>query len=71
MGLYDIAKIMIGVVIFLVGVFMCALPKLCLKKSEREIEYAVKDVRKRGVLLIVVGVLVSIAMLVIPFITAT
>ncbi|MBQ3037527.1 MAG: hypothetical protein IJD31_11460 [Lachnospiraceae bacterium] len=68
MGLYEIAKIAVGVMIFLLGAFMFFFPKLCLKKQEREIEYAQKDMRKRGGFLMIVSVVVSIVMLAAPFI---
>lgn len=68
MGLYEIAKIAVGVMIFLLGAFMFFFPKLCLKKQEREIEYAQKDMRKRGGILMIVSVVVSIVMLAAPFI---
>ncbi|MBO5325178.1 MAG: hypothetical protein J6A80_03000 [Lachnospiraceae bacterium] len=68
MGLYEIAKIAVGVMIFLLGAFMFFFPKLCLKKQEREIEYAQKDMRKRGGILMIVIVVVSIVMLAAPFI---
>lgn len=68
MGLYEIAKIAVGVMIFLLGAFMFFFPKLCLKKQEREIEYAQKDMRKRGGILMLVSVVFSIVMLAAPFI---
>ena len=68
MGLYEIAKIAVGVMIFLLGAFMFFFPKLCLKKQERGIEYAQKDMRKRGGFLMIVSVVVSIVMLAAPFI---
>lgn len=68
MGLYEIAKIAVGVMIFLLGAFMFFFPKLCLKKQEREIEYAQKDMRKRGGILMIVSIVVSIVMLTAPFI---
>lgn len=69
MGLYEIAKIAVGVMIFLLGVFMFFFPKLCLKKQEREIEYAQKDMRKRGGILMIVSVVFAIVILTLPFIT--
>ncbi|MBQ7766662.1 MAG: hypothetical protein IJ397_07465 [Lachnospiraceae bacterium] len=68
MGLYEIAKIGVGAMIFLLGAFMFFFPKLCLKEKEREIEYAQKDMRKRGGILMIVSVVVSIVMLAAPFI---
>ena len=68
MGLYEIAKIAVGVMIFLLGAFMFFFPKLCLKKQEREIEYAQKDMRKRGVILMIVSVVVAVVMFAAPFI---
>lgn len=68
MSLYEIAKMGVGVMIFLLGAFMCFFPKLCLKKQEREIEYAQKDMRKRGVILMIVSVVVAVVMFVAPFI---
>jgi uncharacterized protein YjeT (DUF2065 family) len=69
MGLYEIAKIAVGVVIFIIGALMFFAPKVCMKKSEREIEYAVKDTKKRGVVLMVIGALLAVVLLALPFIT--
>ncbi len=68
MGLYEIAKIAVGVMIFLLGAFMFFFPKLCLKKQEREIEYAQKDMRKRGGILMIVSVVLAVVLLAAPFI---
>ncbi len=43
-------------------------PKLCLKKQEREIEYAQKDMRKRGGILMIVSVVLAVVLLAAPFI---
>lgn len=68
MGLYEIAKIAVGVMIFLLGAFMFFFPKLCLKKQEREIKYAQKDMRKRGSILMIVSVALAVVELAAPFI---
>lgn len=68
MGLYEIAKLAVGVVIFIIGALMFFAPKVCMKKSEREIEYAVKDTRKRGIVLMVIGVLLAVVLLALPFV---
>ncbi len=68
MGLYEIAKIAVGAMIFLLGAFMFFFPKLCLKKQEREIEYAQKDMRKRGGILMIVSVVLAVVLLAAPFI---
>lgn len=68
MGLYEIAKIVVGAMIFLLGAFMFFFPKLCLKKQEREIEYAQKDMRKRGGILMIVSVVLAVVLLAAPFI---
>ncbi len=69
MGLYEIAKLSVGVVIFIIGALMFFAPKFCMKKSEREIEYAIKDTKKRGVALMIVGVVLAIVLLAVPFIS--
>ena len=48
----------------LLGAFMLIFPKLCVKKSEREVEYAIKDMRKRGIILIICGVVMEVVFLV-------
>ncbi len=69
MGLYEIAKLSIGAVIFIIGALMFFAPKLCMKKSEREIEYAVKDTKKRGIVLMIVGVVFAVVLLALPFVS--
>ena len=68
MGLYEIAKLSVGVVIFIIGALMFFAPKLCMKKHERELEYAVKDTRKRGIVLMVLGVVFAAVLLALPFV---
>ncbi len=62
---------MLVLAIILLGAFMLIFPKLCLKKSEREVEYAIKDMRKRGLILVIVGVVVEVILLIVPYITGT
>ena len=50
---------------------MLIFPKLCLKKSEREVEYAIKDMRKRGIIIIVIGVVMEVIFLVAPLIAGS
>ena len=40
-----------------------------MKKSEREIEYAVKDTKKRGIVLMIVGVVFAVVLLALPFVS--
>lgn len=68
MGLYEIAKIAVGVIIFISGALMFFAPKVCMKKNEREIEYAVKDTKKRGIVLMVIGALLAVVLLALPFV---
>lgn len=71
MSLYDIAKFALGALIFLLGVFMFFFPKLCTKKQEREIEYAVKGVKKNGIIMMIIGVVFEILLFVAPIVAGT
>lgn len=68
--MYDIAKIMLGVIVFVLGAFMCFCPKLMMKEKEREIEHAVRETKKRGILLMVVGIVLAVVMAVLSFVMA-
>lgn len=65
--MYDVVKIMLGVIILLLGAFMFFCPKLVMKENEREIEHAVRDTKKRGILLMVVGIILAVVMAVLSF----
>lgn len=71
MSLYDIAKYSLGVLSLIAGVLMFFLPKLFMKKKEREIEHAVKDVKKTGVILMIAGVALEIILIVSPIVAGT
>jgi len=62
---------MLVLAFILLGAFMLIFPKLCLKKSEREVEYAIKDMRKRGIIIIVIGVVMEVIFLVAPLIAGS
>lgn len=65
--MYDVVKIMLGVIILLLGALMFFCPKLVMKENEREIEHAVRDTKKRGILLMVVGLILAVVMAVLSF----
>ena len=65
--MYDVVKIMLGVIILLLGALMFFCPKLVMKENEREIEHAVRDTKKRGILLMVVGIILAVVMAVLCF----
>ncbi|MBE5884830.1 MAG: hypothetical protein E7284_00295 [Lachnospiraceae bacterium] len=65
--MYEIFEIAVVAMIAVLGLFMALFPKLATKKSEREIEYAVKDTRKRGIILTVVGIICAIVVAVLNF----
>lgn len=71
MSLYDIAQYALGAISFIFGLLMFLLPKFFMKKKEREIEYAVKDVKKTGVILMIVGVVLEIVLIVAPIVAGT
>jgi len=64
MSLYDIFEIVLGVLIGVLGVYMYTNPERATKEANRDKPEAVAKIKKSGLILIILGVLLTILMII-------
>ncbi|SEP94231.1 hypothetical protein SAMN02910369_00942 [Lachnospiraceae bacterium NE2001] len=60
MSIYQYAKLVIFGLMFLMGLFMCIVPKLSTKKEFRDDPEQVKKVRRSGIIIMICSILIIV-----------
>lgn len=58
--MYDLIPVFLGAIISILGLIMAILPKQSTKKEMRDDETAVAKVRRNGIVLIIIGIILII-----------